>query len=326
MKAPVFERRLLAPRYWLAWLALFFIFLLAQIPRFIQRPLGTALGWLAWHLVGQRRSDTLVNLRLCFPELSEAERERMGREVFYNTGRGVFETADIWFRPLALSRKRIHFQGMELLQAAKAQGRGVLLLGAHYTSLDSGGTLCSLHFPVDILYRPQNNPVFDFITYNRRARAHPRQIDHDNMRGLLRALKDGDVVWYTPDQDYGLRQGVFAPFFGVQAATITATARMARANNSVVMFVHFYVRDDGHINMRFFPGPDNYPSGDDVQDATRVNQQLEAIIRIAPTQYMWYHRRFKTRPPGEPMPYVKKRRQLQEERELSAGPDNRKDA
>ena len=326
MKNPEFEWRFLAPRYWPVWLAVFCIFLLTLLPWAIQRPLGTFIGWLSWHVIGQRRNDTLVNLRLCFPELSEAEREKMAREVFYYTGRGIFETANIWFRPLSLYCNKIHFEGMDLLRAAKAEGRGVLLLGAHYTSLDFGGALCSVHIPIDTVYRPQNNVVFEYVTLKRRARVYQWQIDHDNMRGLIRALKAGHVVWYTPDQDYGLRQGVFAPFFGVPAATITATSRLARVNNSVVMFVHFYVRKDGHVNMRFYPGPENYPSGDDVADATHVNQQLEAMIRQAPAQYMWYHRRFKTRPEGEPMPYEKKRRQIQEEKKRAANTADEKDS
>lgn len=312
---PAFHWRFLGPRYWPVWLALMLIALMAVLPWVVQRQLGTWIGWLIWHLAGQRRNDTLVNLRLCFPEYDDATRERMGREVFYQTGQAIFSTATIWFWPLAWQRNHIHFEGMELLQAAKAQGRGVLLLGAHYTTLDPGGTLCSLHQPVVVLYRPQNNALLDYLVYNRRMRAHPRLVDHDNMRGLIRALKDGEIVWYTPDQDYGLRQGVFAPFFGVPAATITAPARLARVNQSAVIFVHFTVARNGHIHMRFLPGPDHFPTGDEVADATCINQHLEGMIRREPTQYMWYHRRFKTRPPGEPVPYQKKRRQIREERE-----------
>jgi KDO2-lipid IV(A) lauroyltransferase len=318
MKNPAFEWRFLLPAFWPVWIGIAFIFLLALLPWFVQKRLGDLIGWLSWQLVGQRRKDTLVNLRLCFPEKTEAEREQIARGVFRYTGRGIFETANAWFIPLEFYRRKIHFEGLELLQAAKAEGRGVLLLGAHYTSLDFGGALCSLYIPIDTVFRPQNNKLFEYMARRQRDRVYDWQIDHDNMRGLIKALRQGHVVWYTPDQDYGLRQGVFAPFFGVEAATITATARLARVNHSVVMFVHFYLREDGGINMSFFPGPENYPSGDDVADASRVNQQLEFMIRRAPEQYMWYHRRFKTRPPGEPVPYVKKRRQIREEKELAA--------
>jgi KDO2-lipid IV(A) lauroyltransferase len=318
MNKPVFEWRFLSPRYWPAWVGIFIVFVMAWLPEPVQRALGRGIGWLSWQLIGQRRSDTLVNLRLCYPELDEAAREKMARAVFRHAGQSLFETANAWFVPLSHYRKRVRFEGIEHVEAARAQGRGVLLLGAHYMSLDYGGAVFSTRLPIDTVYRPQNNPVFEYMMRRQRQRVYLWQIDHDNMRGLVKALKQNHIVWYTPDQDYGLKQGVMAPFFGVEAATITATARLARVNNSVVLFVHFYVRDDGGITMSFTPPLENYPSGDDVADATRVNLELEKLIRRVPEQYMWFHRRFKTRPKGDPQPYVMKRRQIREAKEEAA--------
>lgn len=318
MNEIAFERRLLGPRFWPMWFAVLLLFLLARLPWFLQLNIGRFLGWLSWHLIPQRRSDALVNLRLCFPEKTEAEHQAMARDTFRQGGIGLLETLNAWFVPAEHYRQRIHIQGLEHIRAAEAEGRGVLLLGAHYSQMDFGGSLCSLYFTVDTVYRPQNNPVLEYVVRRCRVRLYRWQIDHDNMRGLVRAFKNGHIVWYTPDQDFGLKQGVFAPFFGVEAATITATSRLARVNNSVVMFVHFYRKaDNKNYDILLTPPLQNYPSGDDVADATRVNQELEKLIRRAPTQYMWFHRRFKTRPEGAPGLYVKKRRQIREERELA---------
>lgn len=317
MKAPEFNRQLLAPRHWPAWFGVFIIFLMARSPWWLQKQLGYFLGWLSWHLVGQRRSDTLVNLRLCFPEVDEAQRLVMARDVFRQAGISVFELANAWFRTPQSMQKRFFMVNPEYLADAHAQGRGVVLLGMHFSGLDLAGSLSSVRFPVNIVYRPQNNPVFEYVVARQRAPVCEGQIDHDNMRGLLKALKAGKIVWYTPDQDFGLYHGVMAPFFGVPAATITTPARLARANKSPVVMVHFRRNDDDRYELYFEQVPD-FPTGDDLADATRINRELEKMIRRAPTQYMWFHRRFKTRADGTPPPYVKKKRELRAEKEAAA--------
>ncbi len=319
MSAPVFERRLLAPKFWPAWAAALLLLLLAWLPWRLQLWLGQGIGLLVWALAQQRRNDTLINLQLCFPEHDAATRERMARDVFMHTGISLFETANAWFRPLPWLFKTLTVEGLEHLRAAEAQGRGVLLLGAHYTSLDLAGALCSQHFQIDTVYRPQNNAALDYLTRWRRARIYLWQIDHGNMRQLFKALKASHNVWYTPDQDFGIKQGVFAPFFGINAATVTATARLAKVNQSAVLFIHFCRRADnrGYI-AHFTPTLEHYPSGDEVADATRINQNLELLIRRAPTQYMWFHRRFKTRPAGELPPYAPKRNSARKQRRRAA--------
>ena len=188
----------------------------------------------------------------------------------------------------------------------------MLLLGAHYSRFC--GLLAILFFHVDTVYRPQNNKALEYIMVRLRLRIYDYQIDHDNMRLLIKALKENHVVWYTPDQDFGLKQGVFAPFFGIQAATITSPRRLPKINNSVVMMVHFRRHaTKEQYEMLITPPLENYPTADPVADATRINHELEQLIRRSPTQYMWFHRRFKTRPEGETMPYPKKRRHVQEE-------------
>lgn len=301
-----FDSAWLHPRHWPSWLACAVIALLGILPWWLQRRLGIGLGWLAYRLVPRRVHDTRINLAICFPELPAAEREAMVRDVFRQGGIGVFETASAWFKPVESYRARVRAVGVEhVLEAAKA-GKGVIILGAHYSGLDLNGAVASLYFPLQVIYRPQNNPVLDYLVRMRRRRTYSGQVDHDNMRAVFKALKSGQILWTSVDQDFGLRQGVMAPFFGCPAATLTATSRMARINDSPVVFVHFMRdADEQTYTLTFTPPLPDYPSGDDALDAKRMNHMLEMLIRQAPTQYMWFHRRFKTRPPGEPSPYAK---------------------
>lgn len=320
MNPDAFRPGLLHPRYWAIWfLFVPLLVLAALLPWAVQQRLGRGLGWLLWRFIGQRRRDTETNIALCFPEKSEAERAGMVRDVFRNGGLSLFETANAWLRPVGYYDHRVTATGLEHLEAALARGKGVLLLGAHYSFVDLCGLLAMRFFAVDIVYRPQNNPALEWLIRRCRRRIYGVQIDHDNMRQLIRALKDNHVVWYTPDQDFGLKQGVFAPFFGVSAATLTSPRRLQKINGSPVLFVHFRrLGLEERYEMLITPPLDAYPSDDVVADATRVNAMLETLIRRSPTQYMWYHRRFKTRPPGEPMPYPRKRRHQKEWERLQA--------
>lgn len=318
MPNPNFNKKLLAPKYWPAWLLIGLFRLLAWLPWSVQRRLGAGFGWLIYKLLGRRVDDTRVNIRLCFPEKSPAEQEAMVRDVFRNAGLMLFETVNAWFRPAEYYRSRLTVEGLEHLRAAQAEGRSVLLLGAHYSIIDLGGALASLHFKVDTVYRPQKNPVFDYVIRSGRQRTGHGTIPNDDMRGLIKALKSGHIVWYSPDQDFGIRHAVFAPFFGIPAATITTPARLARVNDSTVLMIQFRRHGDReHYRMTISAPLEGFPSGEDLADATRINARLEASIRLAPTQYMWYHRRFKTAPPGARPPYPPKPKELRWQREAA---------
>ena len=303
-----FDPRWLHPRHAGAWLACLLFMLMASLPWLLQKRLGMALGWLAFTLVKPRVADTRINLALCFPTLDASAREAMVRDVFRQAGIGIFETANAWFKPLASQLRRVRAEGVIHVTEAAAQGRGVIILGAHYTHLDLNGAMAAQHFPLQVIYRPQNHPVLDWLIRARRRRTYINQIDHADMRSLFKSLKQGAIVWTSVDQDFGLRQGVMAPFFGVPAATLTATSRMARINSSPVLFTQFFRNPDDSYTLRFTPALTDYPSGDDVQDATRMNAMLASLISEHPTQYMWFHRRFKSQPPGTSSPYARKRK------------------
>ena len=294
-----FSYRFLLPQFWGIWLGLALLIPLAYLPWAVQFRLGQWLGDLIYTLGKRRRHDTLTNLSLCFPELDVPARQHMAREVFRQAGIGLIECLTAWFRPQFFARK-VTISGLHHLIEAQQAGRSILLLGAHYTQMDLGGLISSWFFKPSTVYRPQNNPLLEWVIYRLRSPIYQRQIDHDDLRKLVRTLRNKGVVWYTPDQDFGLKQGVMAPFFGVPAATLTAQRRLVKLDQSAVMAIHFYRQDDRrpHYHITITPELTDYPSADEVADATRINELLESLIRIAPTQYMWFHRRFKTRPDG----------------------------
>lgn len=295
-----FQWSFLLPQYWGIWIAIVFLMLLAILPWAIQHRLAKWLGQLAFKYLKSRRKTTIRNLEVCFPEWSAEKVEQQAEQVFVDMMLGVFETLNAWYCPKWFTG-RVTIEGLAHITDAQAQGKGVLLLGTHSTLLDAGGYICSQYFDPDVVYRPQNNPLLDMLIYRCRATIYGHQIDHDDMRGLIRQLKNGHAIWYSPDQDFGLKQGVMAPFFGVPAATVTAHRRLLKISKAVAVPLYFYRHGDVHdprYHILIEPAVENMPSADEVDDATRVNHIIEQQLRIAPTQYMWFHRRFKTRPEG----------------------------
>lgn len=295
-----FQWSFLLPQYWGIWIGIVFLMILAILPWAIQHRLGHFLGSVAFNNLKSRRKTTIRNLEVCFSEWTPEQLQTNARQVFIDQMIGIFETLNAWYSPQWF-KGRVQIEGLEHLQNAQAEGKGVLLLGTHSTLLDAGGYLCAQYFDPDVVYRPQNNPLLDMLIVRCRATIYANQIDHDDMRGLIRNLKNGHAIWYSPDQDFGLKQGVMAPFFGTPAATVTAHRRLMKISKAAAIPLYFY-REGDISNPRYrvliSPALEHFPSEDEVADATRVNQIIESQLRIAPTQYMWFHRRFKTRPQG----------------------------
>ena len=209
-----------------------------------------------------------------------------------------------WMLPVHRYSHQMRFHGLDELRAAKNEGHGVILLGMHLSTLDLAGAALSEQVPFNVMYRRNKNQLIEAVMTQGRARNFPHSIQRDDVRAVIKHLKAGHVVWYGPDQDYGAKHSLFAPFFGVTAATITATARIARiAKSPIILFSH-YRRDDNlsydvHLN-RVLP---DFPTDDPVADAACVNKLIEDSVKHHPEQYWWLHRRFKTRPPGQSRPY-----------------------
>lgn len=263
--------------------------------------MGIGLGRLMLKFAHNRRVIAERNLALCFPELGEADRADLLKRNFESSGIAIMETGMAWFRSLSWLRKRFDIDGLEQLEDIQSQGHGVLLLAMHFTTLEIGAAVMGMSLTLDGMYRPHKNPVYDYIQRKGRERhtGDGSVYQRKDVRGVLRALQRGRAVWYAPDQDYGIKQGVFAPFFDVPAATVTGTSRFARVGRAKVVPYAVIRREDGSgYQLKVFPPIEDIPSGDELQDAILVNQFIEARIREAPAQYMWVHRRFKTRPEG----------------------------
>lgn len=299
-----FSLALFHPRYLINWLGLSILWLLVTLlPWRVQMALGRGVGRLSMRVLKSRVKIARRNLELALPELDEAERERTLIANFESVGCAVFETGMAWFWPDWRMRALTRMEGTEHVDAAVANGQGMLLLSAHFLTLELNARQFGLYRPGVGVYRPNTNAVLEYAQVEGRCRSNKYLVDRLNIKGMLKALRQGDALWYAPDHDYGSHASVFVPFFAVeQAATITGTATLARVKKTVTLPC-FTIREANGYRLLIQAPMTNFPIGDDVQDAIRSNQVIEAAIRLAPEQYMWLHRRFKTTPEGVPYRY-----------------------
>ena len=290
------------PKHWPMWLALAGMCLGARLPWALQRALGGLFGAFALRVAGERRRAAQINLALCYPEKSEPEREALLRESFRDLGIGLFEFARAWWGSVAPMRRTVRIEGLELIDEVRAQGRGVLLISGHFMTLEMCGRLMCDHLPLAGMYRRHRSPVFEWAVKRGRLRYAAAMYTNEEIRPAMRHLKQGGFLWYAPDQDMRGKDTVFAPFFGVPAATITATHQFARLSGCAVV-PFFHRREGGDYILRLGAPLADFPSADATADSARVNAQIEAMVREAPSQYLWIHRRFKRRPPGMVSPY-----------------------
>ncbi len=297
-------RKIYAPSVWPTWILVGLAWLVARLPVAWVFALGKFTGNLMYRIARPRRLVTQTNIARCFPELSAEEQDTMAREVFRQVSIGALELMIPWLNPGKDLSARFTISGREHLDAAIAQGRGVILVGGHYAVMDVISAPLAACGEIDLMYRFNKNPVWEWLQVSGRKRYFEHVIEREDIRQIMRRLKQGRVIWYAADQDYGRKHSVFAPFFGVQAATIVATSRFARLNNSPVLLLR-QTRDteNRRWQLTFSPIVEDFPSGDDETDAQRMNALLEAEIRHHPEQYLWLHKRFKTRPEGEPAFY-----------------------
>ena len=295
---------LLAPRHWPTWIGIGLLRATASLlPVGGLYALGRWLGRLAMPFAGRRRGITETNIRLCFPELAAEERQRLVRQHFEALGIAVFEFCLGWWAADRRLQDRVRVEGLETLRAAHERGKGVILLSAHFTTLEIGGRFLAMHgrgLPLNAMYRRSDDPVVERVLRESRRRQFGEPIGRDDVRAMLRALRNNEIVWYAFDQNFRSRHAVFAPFFGIPAATNTATSRLAGTTDAaVVPFFTKRLADDIGYVQRVDPPLADFPSGDAEADATRLNGLIESWVREAPEQYLWSHRRFKTRPAGE---------------------------
>lgn len=276
--------------------------LAARVPWSWQLWLGPILGRVLMWVARGRRRVAARNLERVFPALAPADRARLLREHFAALGTGAFEFARAWFGSEKPWRKGVQIEGIEHLQSLAREGRGVLLVSGHFTTLEACGRLLTAHVPVAGMYRAHDEPVMEAAVLAGRLRYASAMFKREELRAAIRHLKGGGILWYAPDQDMLGKDTVFVPFFGIPAASITATHQLARLSGAVVV-PFFHRREGARYVLRIGQPLPDFPSADAAADTARVNTAVEAMVREAPAQYLWVHKRYKRRPPGEPPMY-----------------------
>jgi len=289
----------LAPKYWLTWLGLGLLRVSVYLPFKWQLKLGRSLGRLTYKLLKKRRHIAETNVRLCFPELSSEERHTIVEKTFENNGIALFETAMAWWASNKRLEKMCRVTGLEHIHEVLAEGKGVILLSAHFSTLEISGAMIALYQPFQVIYKKARNPLFEKVLRKSREKKFLNAIDTYDVRRIVQTLKEGLVTWYAMDQDFGAQRSVFVPFMGVNTCTLTTPSRYSRMTNAAVV-PYFPIRDkNGIYQINILPALDDFPSNSLEDDAARINALIEEYIRKAPDQYFWVHRRFKTRPAGE---------------------------
>ena len=295
---PNFKKAYLLPKYWLTWLGVFILYSISWLPYKFQLFLGRIIGRLFLKFASSRKKIALKNLQLCFPDMTADQHQQLLKKNFENTGIALFETGMGWWWPDWRVKRKVKVIGLENIQQAKKDGKGILLLTMHYLSAEINCRGIGYTNPMVVFYRPHNNELIEYFQFKGRGRSNRYMLGKRDVRGLISALADGEACLYLPDQDYGRKRSVFVPFFAVkETASTTGTLMFARRPNVLsFMFIPTRNIDGSGYTIEITKPLDNFPTDDDIADVTRINQELEKAILQKPEQYMWLHRRFKTRP------------------------------
>ena len=276
------------------------LWLMHFLPFFVLVWIGNTFGLLLYLLATERRRVAAINLRLCFPDMSDTRRARLLRDHFKMFGRGLIERTILWWSSRARICRLIKVEGLESFDAVK--GKPVIFLTPHFVGMDVGGSWISQQVDAISVYAKQKNPYLSDMLFKKRIRFGNQRIysRQQGLRPIVRALREGHPFFYLPDQDQTVKDGAFIPFFGVPTATITTVPRLAAITDAAVVpcITRFLPGSAGYV-LTFYPAWENYPTGDDIKDTRRMNEFIEARVREMPEQYFWLHKRFKTRPPGE---------------------------
>ncbi|MEE9492251.1 MAG: LpxL/LpxP family Kdo(2)-lipid IV(A) lauroyl/palmitoleoyl acyltransferase [Gammaproteobacteria bacterium] len=307
MQPNKFTFRYLAPSFWITWILLAVMRTIILLPYSLQMSMGAWLGQLLHILASERRKIAATNIALCFPRLTQIEQKNLLHAHFISLGQGLVETALCWWGRQQQLAPLTKITGKAYLDSALNQGKGVILLSAHFTTLEIGGRLLAEHCPFQVLYRPHKNALFEWVMHNARKRRFNKAIPRKNTRALIRSLKQGNAIWYAPDQNYSGVNSLFAPFFDIPAATTSATSRLAAISGAcVIPFFQMRLPDNQGYLLTLCPPLENFPSGKLLEDTTRINQLITQVVREQPEQYLWVHRRFKNRPDNKTSHYSRK--------------------
>ena len=303
MKTPRKSRSPVHPIHWPAWAALGLFRLLNPLPWPVKRTLAAVLGTAIYWVIPIRRRVVLINLQVALPDLTESARRRLARAHYRSLAQGLFETCAAWWSPTAQLPAH-EVRGREHLEAAVNDPRGALVLTGHVTLLELGARILNEQFPFSALYRDPKNAAIATIMRRARERHLVHAISADDLRHLIRVLKEVHLVWYAPDQGKLTKMSELVPFLGEPALTNVATSRIAQMSGCQVLPYFAHRAPDHTYVLEFFPPWQNFPSGDHLVDAERVNQFIGEQVRQHPEQYFWVHQRYKRRGPDLPDVYA----------------------
>ena len=301
IKSPPFKKSFLQPKYWLTWFGIGLLYILVLLPYPVIYWLGTRLGRFSKVFLKKRLQIAERNLELCFPQMPKSEREALVNKNFESVGMGLFETGMAWFWPEWRVKRWFKVSGLENIQKVKDSGQGILLIGIHFLTLELGARIFGIYNPGVGVYRPNDNPVMDWLQTWGRLRSNKFMIDRKDVKGMIRSLKAGEIIWYAPDHDYGPRKSVFVPLFAVdKAATTTGTYILAKTSKpALIPFTPKRLPEGKGYELIISPPVADFPIDNEENSVKAMNKVVEQEILRAPDQYMWLHRRFKTRPEGD---------------------------
>ncbi|WP_428086104.1 lipid A biosynthesis acyltransferase [Candidatus Thioglobus sp.] len=287
------------PKFIPTWILIGLMKLGTKLPFKVQVAIGNTMGIAFYPILRRFRKIAFVNISACFPNKTHVEVEALVRQNFKALGISIFETANTYFATDKKIKSMLSINNEHYLTDAINKDQSVILLAAHFMPLMLGVRMLLSRRNIASIYRPQNNALFDKMMRKSSTSRGALIIKTKDTRAILKALKNKIPIWYAPDQDLGKKNCVFAPFFNIQTATVAATAKLANKDNTVVI-PYFFIRTKSGYSMNFEAPIANYPDNDAVISASMTNKILEAQILKNPEQYLWVHRRFKTRPDGEP--------------------------
>lgn len=308
-KPPRLTWQAFLPKHWGAWLIIGFLYLLSLLPTKLSWPLGKMIGRLAQKILKSRCHIATRNLQICFPQASAEQIQTWVDETFERFGLALVDTATAWFWGEKRFYKHMYVEGgdyIEKLRTANPKG-GILIISMHFYTLEWHARMYGAVDPGVGVYRPNRSPVYEHFQHRARIRTNHYLVDRHDVRGMLRALRQGEALWYAPDHDYGKKASVFVQLFNEpHAATVAGTATLARAKGvqPLVSYARRNMEDRSYtLVIKPFTHEGEFPTKDNHHDARAVNMQIEQAILDQLPEYMWIHRRFKSRPEGEAYPY-----------------------
>lgn len=287
----------LHPKYWPSWFGVSFLWLISQLPWRWQMQVGGSIGKVLFHVIPKRRAVCLTNLSIAFPEKTPAEIEAIAKAHFASLGKGLFDAAFSWWGDTHKLLKLSHIEGNQYLESALISEQPIIFLSSHFTSLEVSGSILADRLASCFVFRPHQNKLLNHLSIRRREARFGKTIAKDNIRGMVKMLKQGTAVWYAPDQQFQGKNHLMVPFFGIDAPTNPATSRLAKLANAQVIPIYCTRSEQADVSLGYtlhiMPPLENFPSDDINDDTLLINKIIEQQIQTHIEQYLWTHKRYK---------------------------------